>query len=291
MKGYKAFQKGMICRGKQYAENTVYEEQGADSCCKEGVMHYCETPFDVWNYYPVVDDNGDFTEYAEVEPLSEVQRDGDKCATKKMRIGTKLSLKDFIKAQIDAVTRKPEMPKDYVSSSDGNQLASSSDGSQLASSGNWSQLASSGNGNRLASSGNWSQLASSGDRSRLASSSDGSQLASSGNWSQLASSGDGSRLASSGDGSRLASSGDESRLASSGDWSKLAVMGSNSIGASVGFNSKAKGIIGNWIVLAEWKNKDGAMCPVCVKAAKIDGEIIKADTWYTLKNGEFVEAI
>ena len=25
------------------------------------------------------------------------------------------------------------------------------------------------------------------------------------------------------------------------------------------------------------------------KAAMVDGTIIKADTWYTLKNGEFVE--
>ena len=70
--GYKAFEKGMICRGKQYAENTVYEEKGADNCCEAGVMHYCDEPFAVWDYYPVVDDNGNFTEYAEVEPLDEV---------------------------------------------------------------------------------------------------------------------------------------------------------------------------------------------------------------------------
>ena len=29
---------------------------------------------------------------------------------------------------------------------------------------------------------------------------------------------------------------------------------------------------------------------MCVKAAKVDGETIKADTFYTLKNGEFEEA-
>ena len=36
VKGYKAFSKGMICRGKQYQENTVYEENGADACCQAG---------------------------------------------------------------------------------------------------------------------------------------------------------------------------------------------------------------------------------------------------------------
>lgn len=30
MKGYKAFEKGLICRGKQYAENTVFEEEKAE---------------------------------------------------------------------------------------------------------------------------------------------------------------------------------------------------------------------------------------------------------------------
>ena len=29
--------------------------------------------------------------------------------------------------------------------------------------------------------------------------------------------------------------------------------------------------------------------PICVKTEKVDGEIIKADTWYKLENGEFVE--
>lgn len=33
MKGYKAFGPGMICRGKQYAENTVFEEESAVICC------------------------------------------------------------------------------------------------------------------------------------------------------------------------------------------------------------------------------------------------------------------
>jgi hypothetical protein len=53
-----------------------------------------------------------------------------------------------------------------------------------------------------------------------------------------------------------------------------------------------KAQIGCWITLAEWK-RDGAKgryIPVCVKTEYVDGERIKADTPYTLKNGEFVEA-
>ena len=48
MKGYKGFHKGMICRGKQYTENTVFEESEANIC--ENGMHFCENPFDVLDY-------------------------------------------------------------------------------------------------------------------------------------------------------------------------------------------------------------------------------------------------
>ena len=45
MEGYKAFDKGLICRGKQYKENTVFEEDKAIPC--ESGMHFCDYPLDV----------------------------------------------------------------------------------------------------------------------------------------------------------------------------------------------------------------------------------------------------
>lgn len=36
--GYKAFKKGMVCKGKQYKENTTYEESG-NGICEAGIMH------------------------------------------------------------------------------------------------------------------------------------------------------------------------------------------------------------------------------------------------------------
>ncbi len=59
VKGYKAFNKGLICKDKQYKENTTYEEDGK-SICKAGTMHFCENPFDVLDHYPLIDGNGDF---------------------------------------------------------------------------------------------------------------------------------------------------------------------------------------------------------------------------------------
>lgn len=122
--GYKAFDPGMICNGKQYAENTVFAEAGANNCCQAGVMHYCEEPFACLDYYPLVNDKCEITEFAKVEPLADVLKKGNKRATRKLRIGAKLSLKDFISAQVGVQMEKAN--------------------NETAASGNWSQLAASG---------------------------------------------------------------------------------------------------------------------------------------------------
>ena len=58
---------------------------------------------------------------------------------------------------------------------------------------------------------------------------------------------------------------------------------------AAGHNSIVKAKIGSWITLAEWKKNDGVWVPICVKTEKVDGERIKADTFYKLVNGEFKE--
>ena len=89
----------------------------------------------------------------------------------------------------------------------------------------------------------------------------------------------------SGDYSKLAASGDSSQLAASGDYSKVEVTGKDSIACAIGKNSKAKGIKGSWITLSSF-NDDGSVN--CVKSAKIDGQRLKADTWYKLEDKKFV---
>ena len=286
MKGYKAFYKNMICKGdgyeKQYEENTTYEENG-NEVCKSGVMHFCENPFDVLNYYPVVDDDCNISEFAEVEALGDVfkkSKNDDKSATNKLHIGAKLNLKGFIKACIDFSLEKTKV-----------ENKSSGGYAQLASSGNWAKLASSGDDAKLASSGNWAKLASSGNGAQLASSGNWAKLASSGNGAQLASSGNGAKLASSGNGAQLASSGNGAQLASSGNGAQLASSGKDSVVCAAGVESIAKAMIGSWIILSEWKyDRDkNRYVPVCVKTEQVDGERIKEDTFYKLENGEFVE--
>ncbi len=177
MKGYKAYGKGLVCRGKQYKIGEVFEEDRAEACLCG--MHYCENPLDCLDHYPLIDDNGEIVEMTEVEDLDEENRDTEnnkKYCTKKLKIGAKLSLCEMIKAGLEFLFESKE----------GTGKIDNKDGSQLASSGDYSKLVSSGNGSQLASSGDYSKLVSSGNGSQLASSGNGSQLASSGNGSAVA---------------------------------------------------------------------------------------------------------
>lgn len=136
MKGYKGFEPGLICRGKQYAENTVFEEEEAEICSCG--MHFCENPFDVLGYYGFTNDNGDFNEFAEVEALDEVKTDDNrKFCTKKLKIGAKLSISKFINACVDFAIEKTStcIADNKISSGDFAQIGSSGNSAQIGSSG------------------------------------------------------------------------------------------------------------------------------------------------------------
>lgn len=50
MKGYKATDKNMCCRGKQFTLGEWYEHEGELIECASG-FHFCEQPSGVWTYY------------------------------------------------------------------------------------------------------------------------------------------------------------------------------------------------------------------------------------------------
>ena len=117
------------------------------------------------------------------------------------------------------------------------------------------------------------------------------QIGSSGDYAKIGSSGDYAQIGSSGYSAKIGSSGDYAQIGSSGDSAKIDSTGEDSVIMCAGNESKAKAKIGSWITLAEWKwsGDKSRNIPVCVKTEYVDGENIKADTWYQLKNGKFVE--
>ena len=90
---------------------------------------------------------------------------------------------------------------------------------------------------------------------------------------------------------QIGSSGDSAQIGSSGDYAKIDSTGEDSVIMCAGNSSRAKAKVGSWITLAEWKWSDEKKrdVPVCVKTEYVDGDNIKADTWYQLKNRKFVE--
>ena len=177
------------------------------------------------------------------------------------------------------------------SSGDYAKIGSSGDYAQIGSSGDYAQIGSSGYYAKIGSSGDSAQIGSSGDYAKIGSSGDSAQIGSSGDYAQIGSSGDSAKIGSSGDSAKIGSSGDYAKIGSSGDYAKIDSTGEDSVIMCAGYNSKAKAKVGSWITLAEWKWSDekNRNIPICVKTEYVDGENIKADTWYQLKNGKFVE--
>ena len=251
IKGYKAFEKGLICDpdgvAKQYKEHTTFEEDGDVNLgpCRKGVMHFCEDPFDVLRAYPLVNSDGEITEFAEVEAVGDVRNYERQSITNKLHIGAKLNLKGFVKACVDFTIEKTKFDIDKDSDSD-------------ISSGNSAKIGSSGDRAQIGSSGNYAQIGSSGDSAKIGSSGNSAQIGSSGYSAQITSEGKNSVVMAAGFGSMA--------KAKIGSWITLAEW--------VRVNDDDKTI---------WK-------PKCVKTEYVDGEKIKEDTFYRLENGEFVEA-
>ena len=287
MKCYKGFNKGLICKDKQYKENTVFEEKIAKIC--EAGMHYCKNPMDILNYYGFVGDDGEFNEFAEVEPMGDVDTDeNEKFCTNKLKIGKKLEFNDFLKECIDYVTKTDESDFYNICRA---QIGSSGDSAKIGSSGKYAKIGSSGDSAQIGSSGNFAKIGSSGDSAKIGSSGNFAQIGSSGDSAQIGSSGNSAQIGSSGDSAKIGSSGDSAQIGSSGDSAQINSLGADSVICCAGINAIAKAKKGSWITLAEWEYNEekDRYVPLCVKTEQVDGERIKEDTFYKLKNGEFEE--
>lgn len=86
--------------------------------------------------------------------------------------------------------------------------------------------------------------------------------------------------------STAGASGYCSTAAATGDYCRAKADGKDNVAVANGAHSKARGILGCYLVLTEYDD-DGNM--LWAKMAKVDGAHIKENVWYTLKNGEFAE--
>ena len=252
---YKAMDKNMQCRGKQYEVGKTYHEDKA-YCCNAG-MHACESPLDVLHYYPLKDS----PRFFEVECGGNVDKSGadSKLACTELTVKGEVNFAGLVKATVNAVFNRVKDKEPF----------------------------SSGRYSTAGSSGDYSTAGSSGYSSTAGSSGYYSTAGSSGYYSTAGSSGDSSTAGSSGYSSTAGSSGDSSTAAATGAYCRAKADGKDNIAVANGAHSKARGILGCYLVLTEYDD-DGNM--LWAKMAKVDGVSVKENVWYMLKNGEFAEA-
>ena len=256
MKGYKGFNKDLKCRDFQYEVGKDYTTEGKIEACKNG-FHFCENPMDVLGYYSPSD-----SRYCIVESSGQEDRDGDdsKVATSKIHISAEIGLKGLIEAGVKFILDKV----------------------------NWEDNKESNTGYRSAATntGDWSAATNTGYRSAATNTGDWSAATNTGNRSAATNTGNRSAATNTGNQSAATNTGNRSAATNTGDQSAAIVSGKGSVAMAIGYKSKAKGSLGCWLVLAEQNNN----CEIIdVQSVKVDGDKIKADTFYTLVNGEFIE--
>lgn len=314
MKAYKGFDKDLKCRNFQYEVGKADEEKDAQ-ICKTG-FHACENPLEVFRYYPPC--NGH--RYCEVEQSGTLSKSGDsfKVASTKIKIGAELGLKGLIQAGVSFILDKINQKNDVAANIDfrsvvidtnvqtaavnmgcqsaaissGDQSAAVNTGSQSVAenTGELSTATNTGSQSVAVNSGSYSAAVNTGESSAAMNTGDLSTATNTGIYSAAVNTGYQSVAVNTGSWSAAMSTGSHSAAINVGDGSAAEVTNRGSVAIATGRYSKAKAGLGSAIVLVEHGDWNGEVHPLInIKAAIVDGKIIKADTWYTLKNGEFVE--
>ena len=267
MNGYKGFGNDFKCRGFQFEPGKTYEHDGEARACASG-FHFCESPFDVWTYYPPSD-----SRFAKVEGMGKTDKNGEdsKVACTKLHVGAEISLNAFVNAGVKFILDRVTPEKKETNT--GYQSASTNTGYQSA----------------ATNTGDRSAATNTGDRSAATNTGTRSAATNTGDHSAATNTGNHSAATNTGDRSAATNTGYQSASTNTGNWSAATVEGKESIAMATGIEGKAKGKKSCWLVLAEWKERKDGWHIKDVKSVAVDGKTIKEDTFYTLKGGKFVE--
>nr|DAK88361.1 MAG TPA: conjugal transfer protein [Caudoviricetes sp.] len=287
MKVYKGTNKDMKCRGFQYklGETAVFD--GEPHLCEAG-LHACEQPIDVLNHY--APNESRYFEADAEEVTDEREPDDSKIVAKKMTLKAEIGVPGLVKAQIEYI--KNQIGFDDAIKRANAEKENHATGDQGAASATGDQGAASATGNRGAASATGNQGAASATGYLGAASATGNQGAASATGYQGAASATGNRGAASatGDLGAASATGYQGAASATGYQGAASATGKAGVALAAGLECKAMGALGCAICCVERGEWDGETYPIiAVKAAIVDGEKIKAGTWYQLKSGEFVE--
>ena len=271
----------------QYEEGREYEEDNAEAC--ECGFHACEMPLDVFSYYPP-----GTSVYHEVEQSGKISRkeDDSKVASTKIKIGARLDIAGLVKAQIEYVKKRTNNEHTDSGAATAGYSGAATAGYRGAATAGYRGAATAGDcgaataGYRGAATAGDSGAATAGDCGAATAGYSGAATAgyrgaATAGYRGAATAGD-CGAATAGD-SGAATAGDSGAATSRGK----SEVGNNGLAVARGNNVKVKGGIGSILVIAEENADDNDIADW--KAVIVDGENVKADTWYCLKGGELCE--
>ena len=319
MKAYKGFDKDFKCRDFQYEVGQLYTFDGKTSICHAG-FHACVEPIDVLRFYcepdaryGVVDveETADIS-YLETEFRKKHLKNDSKIVGDRISIEKEITIDDLIQEQIKRVAAH-NTTRDIVVTDWANTVASDNDmyksepatsisttrKDAISCSASLKHALAVSTGKRAISASNsaYARSFTLGDQSiavspcvssRSTCLGDVSIASATGSYSCSKTYGEYSVASSVGYQVNSAACGDKSVAVSVGDAPYAIADGKDSIAVAYGNRAYAQGSLGSYIVIAHVDKETGEFV---VKSAFVDGEKIKADTIYSIRNGEFVEMV
>ena len=301
---YKGFDKDLKCRGYQYEEGKEYVHEGEVKAC-EGGFHACENPFDVFYFYGP----NEFHRFCEVEGSGKEDKQGRKSSFEKIKIVAEIGLGGLIKAGVKFCLDRVKWAGKSSATGYYSGASATGDCSGASATGDYSGASVTGYHSGASATGDYSGASATSDCSSASVTRYKSGASATGYYSGASATGYKSGASVTGYKSSASAAGYYSSASATGDYSGASVTGNcssasvtgnksgasagkGSVALSVGRDTRAKGSLGSWIVLTQChKSEEDEQDYIdLVKVAKVDGKHIKADTWYTLKEGKFVIA-
>ena len=292
---YKGMDQNMQCRGFQYEVGKKYETEDAEVC--EKGFHACEYPLDVFNYYPPAG-----SRFFEVEQSGKLSKSGNdsKVASTKIKIGAEISIAGLVKAAVEYTKeRAKEVPGGHAT---GDQGAASATGNWGAASatGNWGAASATGYQGAASATGSWGAASATGYQGAASATGYQGAASATGYWGAASATGNRGAASATGNWGAASATGDQGAASATGSWGAASATGyqgaasatgKDSVALAAGKDGWAMGALGCVICCVERGEWNGNTYPIkAAKAAIVDGEILKPNVWYSLRDGEFVEA-
>jgi hypothetical protein len=302
---YKAFDKDFKCREFQYEVGKTYKMDKNIKICNRG-FHACENPIEVFNYYSIIS-----TRFARVLQSGYIDNEKEKGYTKicssKIKIKEELSLEELINCGIKWLIGNSSIPKNQNivnnvinTDCDNTIIGSCIDFVKIYSNNNRTKIGTLGYNNYITVNGDYAKICTKGDAPNINITGNCSFVYTRGISARILVNGIQNKIISSGSEATINITGRENCVLSTGDDNIISVYGDfttiDSRGERANINCvghccKVKAKKGSWITLTEYRynRNDHAWYATYVRTGYIDNIHIKENTWYTLREGIFVE--